>query len=101
MINSFVKKWRSRPQYPTFSEMPDPLLVFFAVSGFLVSGYFGYVLASVVPDFLKVANMTPVAQWGWRGLLSVLLLGGLSVYVWLFGSVALRCNTILRDRWFK
>lgn len=81
--------------------MPNGLLSFFALAGFIVAGYFGFVLQKVIPDFIDVANKTPISDWGWKGCMVLIILGFLAFIVWLFGSVSLRCNGLLKDRLFK
>lgn len=100
MFNSLYLKWKNRKLYPKYSDMPDWLVSFFAVSGFLVSGYYGYVLAQVWPDYLNAANTVPLNEWGWKGWILTALMLGISSITWHFGSVAWRCNGILRDRWY-
>lgn len=100
-IHKLQQKWRNRQRYCSFDAMPDKLVAFFAASGFLVSSYFGYVLAKVVPGFLAIANKTALNQWGWLGWFCLALLAGLALIVWLFGTMTLRCNKILQERWFQ
>ena len=101
MLKLLIAKWRCRKKYKTFTEMPDWLIVFFALSGFLVAGFYGYVLGKVVPDYLETTNNVSLGQWGWQGWLLTAILAALGFMVWHFGSVAWRCNGILRDRWYK
>ncbi|KOC22246.1 hypothetical protein GL58_07195 [Comamonas testosteroni] len=101
MFKAILAKWKNRKKYKTFEEMPDPLVVFFGLSGFLVSGSYGWVLSKVVPDFLEIANRIPLSQWGWKGWVLTSIIAALGFMVWHFGSVAWRCNGILRDRWYK
>jgi hypothetical protein len=49
--------------------MPGWLVALFALSGFLVAGFYEYVLGRVVPVYLETANKIPVSNWGWRGWL--------------------------------
>ena len=67
MLKALRSKWARRKKYATFAEMPDALVAFFAFSGFLVAGFYGYVLGRVVPDYLEIANKVPFDQWGVRG----------------------------------
>lgn len=101
MLKLLIAKWRGRKKYKAFTEMPDWFIVFFALSGFLVAGFYGYVLEKVAPDYLETANKTPLDQWGWKGWLLTAILAALGFMVWHFGSIAWRCNEILRDRWYK
>ncbi|MCP9471349.1 MAG: hypothetical protein NNA30_01260 [Nitrospira sp.] len=59
MLKSLISKWKSRKQHGTFSEMPDWLVAFFAIFGFLIAGFYSYVLGKVVPECLKIANNVP------------------------------------------
>ena len=101
MLKSLISKWKSRKKYKTFFEMPDWLVAFFALSGFLVAGFYGYVLGKVIPEYLEAANKVPLSQWGWQGWLLTGILAALGFMVWHFGSISWRCNGILRDRWYK
>jgi len=101
MFESLISKWKNRKKYKTFTEMPDLLVIFFALPSFLVASYYGYVLAKVLPDYLDVANKVPFSQWGLKGWLLSTILAALAFMVWHFGSVSWRCNSILRDRWYK
>ena len=99
-FQKFLTKWRNRKKYPTFLAMPNWLLVFFAVGGFIIAGYFGFVLSQVTPEFLREANQIPLSEWEWQGLFLVVMLSLLSFYTWLFGTIFWRCNNILRERLF-
>lgn len=101
MIKSLVSKMEDRKKYNTFSEMPDWLVVFFALSSFIVAAFYGYVLGKVVPEYLEIANQTPLHQWGWRGWVVTIILSAIAFIVWHCGSVSWRCNGIIRDRWYK
>lgn len=101
MLKSLISKWKSRKQYRTFSEMPDWLVAFFAIFGFLIADFYSYVLEKVVPEYLETANNVPLSQWSWQGWLLSALLATLEFIVWHFGSLSWRCSGILRDRWYK
>lgn len=101
MLKSLYAKWRNRKTYKTYAEMPDWMVAYLALSGFLVAGFYGYVLSKVVPDYLETANKVPLNEWGWKGWLLTAILVALGFTVWHFGSIAWRCNGLLRDRWYK
>jgi H+/Cl- antiporter ClcA len=101
MFKHLILKWENRSRYNTLSEAPDWLLAYYAVSGFLVSGFYGYVLSKTIPEYLEIFNKMPMTQWGWQGWLSSILLALLSLIVWIFGSIFWRCNGLLRERWYK
>ncbi|SCY42703.1 hypothetical protein SAMN05216420_10648 [Nitrosospira sp. Nl5] len=101
MLNNLYGKWKSRTRYPSYADMPTPLVSFFAACGFLVSGFDAYVLAGTMPLYLEEANSIPLGSWGLKGWLLTVLLALLGLRMWFFGSLALRCNSILRDRLFK
>jgi hypothetical protein len=101
MLKSIYKKWTARKRYQTFTEMPDCLLAVLGVTGFLVAGYYGFILNKVTPDYLKTANNMPLSAWGPKGWLLTAILAVLGFMTWHFGSIAWRCNGILRDRWYK
>ncbi|WP_287496935.1 hypothetical protein [Pandoraea sp. CB10b_02] len=95
------RKWQNRKTYKEFSAMPTALVVFFALVGYIEAGYVGFALSEVLPGYLRTANTIPLDAWGWQGWLVLFLLGGLGLYVWVFGSMAVRCNAILQERLFK
>lgn len=101
MLNKLKETWKNRKKYPTYAEMPTVLVAFFAITGFLVSGFYGYVLAKVVPDYLEVANKVSPDAWGLKGWFLTAILVVLGITTWFFGSIAWRCNNILRERLFK
>ena len=81
--------------------MPDWLVALFAISGFMIAGFYGFVLSDVLSGYLEIANKTPLGSWGKKGLLVTAILGALGLMTWHFGYIALHCNGILRDRWYK
>ncbi|WP_144983174.1 hypothetical protein [Halomonas sp. C22] len=101
MLNRLWSAWKARKKFASYAEMPTTLVAFFALSGFLVSGFYGFFLAKVVPEYLEVANKTPLDTWGTAGWLLTAILGALGLTTWVFGAVAVRCNTILREKLFK
>ncbi|MFD0928658.1 hypothetical protein ACFQ1T_02585 [Methylophilus glucosoxydans] len=101
VLNRLWNAWKNRKKFASYAEMPTAFVAFFALSGFLVSGFYGFVLAKVVPEYLEVANKTPLATWGIKGWLLTAILGALGLTTWFYGSIAVRCNTILRERLFK
>jgi hypothetical protein len=101
MFKYMIFKWANRCQYKAFSDMPDCLVAFFALSGFLVAGFYGYVLSKTVPEYIEIANKIPYSQRDRQGWFCSILIASLSLMVWFFGSVSLRCNGILHERWYK
>jgi len=101
MLRSLQTKWKNRKKYATFSDMPDWMVATLALSGFLVAGYYGFLLVRVIPVYLTIANKIPLSKWSWNGWLLSTILATLGLVAWYFGSIARRCNGILRDRWFK
>ena len=101
VFNKLWIAWKTRKKFASYAEMPTVFVAFFALCGFLVSGFYGFVLAKVVPEYLEVANKTPLDTWGIKGWLLTAILGALGLTTWFFGSIAVRCNTILRERLFK
>lgn len=100
MLKNLYGKWKSRTRYASYADMPTALVSFFAATGFLVSGYDAYVLAKVMPLYIEEANSVPLV-WGLKGWLLTVGIALLSLRTWFFGSLAWRCNSILRDRLFK
>lgn len=101
MFKAFYSRWEKRKRYSKYSDMPDELVAFFAITGFIVSGYFGYAVAQVWPDYMNAANTVPLSDWGWKGWMLTAVMLSLSLVIWHFGTVAWRCNGILRDRWYS
>ena len=100
MISWFVSKWHGRKIYNTFAEMPDSLLTFFGTSSFLVAGFYGYALGKFLPGYLDAANAVPFTDWGLLGWFLTAVFVTLGIMLWYFGSIAWRCNGLLRERWF-
>lgn len=101
MLKNLYGKWKDRTRYPSYADMPTALILFFAACGFLVSGFDAYVLAKTMPLYIEEANSIPLGSWGLNGWLLTVLLAIFSLRMWYFGSLAWRCNSILRDRLFK
>jgi hypothetical protein len=59
-LRLLVAKWQGRKKYTIFVELPDFLVAFFALFGFLVTGFYGYILGKVVRDYLETANKVPL-----------------------------------------
>lgn len=89
---------RRRRRYH-FEDMPDWALALLGGASFLVAGYWGLALTDVVPGFIKTVNKVGYVDV-LGGAVGVLLLM-LSIQLWLFGTIAARCHSLLFDRWFK
>ncbi len=94
-------KWHARRRYSKLVDMPSPLVAFFGLAGFIIAGWHGLVVSKILPDFLKTADSLPLNHWGWKGWLLLLVISLMGLWIWLFGSLAFRCNQILRDRWYQ
>lgn len=101
LVKRLYGKWKSRKKYPSFGDMPTILVSFFGLAGFTVSGFYGFVLSKSVPLFVEIGNKIPLSDWGWKGGTVAAILIALAYVTWVFGSIAWRCNSILRDRLFK
>lgn len=101
VLKKIENAWENRGKYPSHADMPTVLVAGFSIAGFCVSGFYGFVLTKVVPDYLDVANKTPLDAWGIKGWLLTAILVVLGLTTWFFGSIAMCCNKILRERWFK
>lgn len=99
-MKSVYARWRERKTYVSYESMPNWLVIIYGSSCFAVSGYFGLVLSASMPKYLEVANTVHPNQWGMQGWGALALILFFSLVVWHHGSIALRCNTILRDRWY-
>lgn len=99
LIATLMHDMRDRRRYGTFSEMPNPLLVFFAVNAGLVTFGLGAILARAVPWY-----MAAIEEAGWMNF-DAMFWGcwilGIAIYAWLSASVFSRCERLLRDRWFQ
>lgn len=87
-------------RYNRFGDMPNTLLAFLASAGFLVSAGTAYIVASVAPDALRVANETPLAHWGWQGWFLLTCLACLTLMSWFHGALASRASGLLKQRLF-
>lgn len=101
LLNKLWTAWKTRKKFASYAEMPTALVAFFALTGFFVSGFYSFVLAKVVPEYLDVTNRIPLDAWGIKGWLLSAILGAIGLTAWYFGSITVRCNTILRERLFK
>jgi hypothetical protein len=101
MLKNLYGKWKSRPRYPSFADMPNALVLFFAAGGFLVSTFYAYGLAKVMPPYMEVADSLPLGSWGLAEWLLTVFIALLSLTTWFFASLASRCNSILQGRLFK
>ncbi|WP_254626084.1 hypothetical protein, partial [Acinetobacter oleivorans] len=82
-----------------FNEMPDYLLVIFGIPAFLISSYWMFVITEVTPDFIRAVNKQAHIDILGISIAGILLV--LAAEVWFFSSIAVRCHTILYERWFK
>jgi hypothetical protein len=101
MFKNLYGKWKSRIRYSSYTDMPTALISIFAAIGFLVSGFDAYVLSKTMPLYIETANSIPLSSWGLQGWFLTVLIALIGLRTWYFGSLAWRCNSILRDRLFK
>ena len=88
----------SRRDKKKFSELDSPILAILGAASFIIAGYWGLMLSTVVPDLIDATNehgLPPLAIRIW------LLLALFSAIVWYFGCIASRCHSLLYERWFK
>jgi len=81
-----------------FSELHSAILAVLGAASFLIAGYWGLMLSTVVPDLIEATNehgLPPFAIGLW------LLLAVYSAIVWYFGCISSRCHSLLYERWFK
>ncbi|WP_312050607.1 hypothetical protein [Acinetobacter courvalinii] len=93
-----MQKFKNRKKRK-FNQMPDYLLIIIGVPSFLSASYWGLVLGDVVPDFVRAIN-----NQGYMDIFSILIsviLLALAAEFWFFSAIAVRCHTILYERWFK
>jgi len=100
-IRDILKKWKLRKKYEFYDDMPTRLIIFFGLSSFLVAGYYGFVLGQVTPEYINAANGMPLTSWGIYGWSLTLILAALLFITWYMGNISWRCNSILRERYFK
>lgn len=95
--------WKlKKPQkYDRYEDMPSWLLVFFGTLALLISACCGYGIGKIWQPYSDIANRLPLDQWGFLGWLITAELVVVAAVMWFFGSVSLRCNKLLHDRWFK
>lgn len=81
-----------------FTELHWSILASLGALSFVVAGYWGLALSSVVPSLIESTNkfgLPPLAIGLW------VLIGVYAIAAWYFGCIASRCHTILYERWFK
>lgn len=81
-----------------FIEMHWGVLALLGSLSFLVAGYWGLAISTVIPGLIDATNkfgLPHIAVGLW------LLVGVYAVGVWYFGCIASRCHTVLYGRWFK
>lgn len=99
MFKSIYSKWRARKKRK-FEEMPIWVIAFLALYGLLESGFYGYVLKKIMPDYCDVAFNTPLNQWGWQGWMLTAILAGIGFMAWYHTLLVRKCNDILYKHLF-
>lgn len=87
-----------RQKAKKYSELHSGILVIIGSLSFLIAGYWGLMLSTVIPDMVQATikhGLPPIAIALW------FFLAIYSAALWFFGSVASRCHALLYDRWFK
>ncbi|WP_374005832.1 hypothetical protein [Delftia lacustris] len=79
-------------------ELNDWVLAVLGAASFLVAGYWGMAIASVLPGMVSATNQHGLTA---LGAALFLFLGGMGVGVWFYGCLAKRCNDILFERHFR
>lgn len=75
-------------QERTFAEVHSLFLALTGVLSFIIAGYWGLALSTVVPDLIEKTNkfgLPPLAVGSW------LLVGIYAAITWYFGCIASRC----------
>lgn len=85
----------------SLKELPTAVLMVLGSASFAIAGFYGILLAKVVPDFVAVGNRVTLTAWGWPGFSLLGVLAGLGALVWFHGNIAATCNGILRQRLFE
>ena len=99
LVSSLARRVRSRRRYREFSKMPTTLLTFFAIAAALVTSGFGLVLSRAVPWY--VAAVERVGWMNFDALCWGIWISAIAIFGWVFMSIYLRCERLLRDRWFQ
>lgn len=81
-----------------FEDLNDWILALVGVISFLIAGYFGLELSSIVPNYVKAANQSPITK---EAIVIGLLLGFYGLIFWFFGCIAARCHSLIYERWFR
>lgn len=81
-----------------FEDLNDWILALVGVISFLIAGYFGLELSSIVPNYVKVANQSTITK---EAIVIGLLLGFYGLIFWFFGCIAARCHSLIYERWFR
>ncbi|MHB1014355.1 MAG: hypothetical protein ACYC2W_03625 [Desulfurivibrionaceae bacterium] len=100
MANKLKKKWK-KYSYSSYEEMPTPLVAVSGITGFILSSLLGYLLVKVGTPYLELASNSSLDAWGLEGWFVTAIFAGIGLAFWFFGSLAWRCNSILRERLFK
>ncbi|MBZ2188238.1 hypothetical protein K8B33_03970 [Alcanivorax sp. JB21] len=85
-------------QERTFAEVHSIFLVLLGALSFIVAGYWGLALSTVILDLIEKTNkygLPPLAVGLW------FLVGIYAAITWCFGCIASRCHAVLYEKWFK
>jgi type II secretory pathway component PulF len=81
-----------------FVDLNDWALAGVGAFSFLFTSYWGIMISDVIPEFLKTVNEVGISL---PAINLALWFSGFGFYMWFFGCIALRCHTLLYERWFK
>jgi hypothetical protein len=104
LVVAVYARWRQRPRYTSYADMPDWRLAVVAIAATVDVYMWTPLVVNVGPSYLRAAQ-SPGAFSSVRaaatgvGLGFILLITALRV--WYFGNVSVRCSKLLHERWFR
>lgn len=95
VLNKLIS-YTTKQNKTKFEDFHDIFLIVLGIPSFLIAGYWGVMLGSVIPKIIKIVNEKGLDFDAIPLALSFFALG-----VWFFGCIAARCHSLIYERWFK